>query len=117
MAYESRTIRKKFKIITCFSGKSFFATKTQRHKPAGCRQGFTKGTWKAEFTEGILDSTDIVIEGRYGFDACKGSNLEKKLIDNKIKTVLVCGFTTDHCVKETMNSTELMKYFDTNNYI
>ncbi len=72
--------------------------------PARLLKRFTKGTWKAEFTEGILDSTDIIIKGRYGFDACKGSNLEKTLIDNKIKTVLVCGFTTDHCVKETMNS-------------
>ena len=72
--------------------------------PARLLKRFTTRTWKAEFTEGILDSTDIVIKGRYGFDACKGSNLEKILIDNKIKTVLVCGFTTDHCVKETMNS-------------
>jgi len=72
--------------------------------PARLLKRFTKGTWKAEFTDKILDSTDIVIKGRYGFDACKGSNLEQTLIDNKIKTVLVCGFTTDHCVKETMNS-------------
>ena len=72
--------------------------------PARLINRFTKGTWKAEFTEGIHKPTDIVIEGRYGFDACKGSNLEQQLRENKIEIVFICGFTTDHCVKETMNS-------------
>jgi len=72
--------------------------------PARLLRRFTKGTWKAEFTDGIYESTDIVIEGRYGFDATEGSNLEEILRINSIKTVFVAGFTTDHCVKETMNS-------------
>ena len=72
--------------------------------PARLLRRFTKGTWKAEFTDGIYEQTDLVIEGRYGFDATEGSNLEKILRENNIKTVFVAGFTTDHCVKETMNS-------------
>jgi len=72
--------------------------------PARLLKRFTKGTWKAEFTDGIYESTDLVIEGRYGFDATEGSNLEKILRQNNLKTVFVAGFTTDHCVKETMNS-------------
>ena len=72
--------------------------------PARLLKRFTKGTWKAEFTDGIYEKTDIVVEGRYGFDACRGSNLEQLLEENGIKNVYVCGFTTDHCVKETMNS-------------
>jgi nicotinamidase-related amidase len=72
--------------------------------PARLLKRFTKGTWKAEFTEGIYEKTDIVIKGRYGFDACEGSNLEQLLKETKIKNIFVCGFTTDHCVKETMNS-------------
>jgi nicotinamidase-related amidase len=80
----------------------------QRYKktpfPARLMKRFTKGTWKAEFTEGIYEPNDIVIKGRYGFDACEGSDLEEQLRKNEIKTVLICGFTTDHCVKETMNS-------------
>jgi len=72
--------------------------------PARLLKRFTKGTWKAEFTDEIYVSTDFVIEGRYGFDAAEGSNLEKALKENNIKTVFVAGFTTDHCVKETMNS-------------
>lgn len=72
--------------------------------PARLLKRFTKGTWKAEFTEGIYENSDLVIEGRYGFDATEGSNLEKILRENNIKTVFVGGFTTDHCVKETMNS-------------
>ncbi len=72
--------------------------------PARLLKRFTKGTWKAEFTNGIYEQTDFVVEGRYGFDATEGSNLEEILKQNNIKTVFVCGFTTDHCVKETMNS-------------
>lgn len=72
--------------------------------PARLLRCFTKGTWKAEFTNGIYKKTDIVIRGRYGFDACKGSNLEQQLKQNTIKTIFICGFTTDHCVKETINS-------------
>jgi len=72
--------------------------------PARLLRRFTKGTWKAEFTDGIYENTDLVIEGRYGFDATEGSNLEKILRKNNIKTIFVAGFTTDHCVKETMNS-------------
>jgi len=84
-------------------------TDNERYKktplPARLFRRFTKGTWKAEFTDGIYDeSTDLVIEGRYGFDATEGSNLEEILKSNNIKTVFVAGFTTDHCVKETMNS-------------
>ncbi len=72
--------------------------------PARLLKRFTKGTWKAEFTDGIYENTDIVVQGRYGFDACKGSNLEQLLKENEIKNIYVCGFTTDHCVKETMKS-------------
>ncbi len=72
--------------------------------PARLLKCFTKGTWKAEFTDGIYESSDIVVQGRYGFDACEGSDLEQLLKENEIKMVFVCGFTTDHCVKETMNS-------------
>ena len=72
--------------------------------PARLLKRFTKGTWKAEFTDGVYENTDLVIEGRYGFDATEGSNLEEILRTNNIKTVFVAGFTTDHCVKETMSS-------------
>ncbi len=72
--------------------------------PARLFKRFTKGTWKAEFTDGIYEDTDIVVKGRYGFDACEGSDLEQLLKENNIKNIYVCGFTTDHCVKETMNS-------------
>lgn len=73
--------------------------------PARLFNRFTKGTWKAEFTEGMYNKeSDILVTGRYSFDACKGSNLEKLLQLHQIKKVYVCGFTTDHCVKETMIS-------------
>jgi len=83
-------------------------TDKERYKktpfPARLLKRFIKGTWKAEFTDGIYETTDIVVQGRCGFDACEGSDLEQLLKENGIKNVYVCGFTTDHCVKETMNS-------------
>ena len=72
--------------------------------PARLTRRFTVDTWKSEFTDGIYEKSDIIIKGRYGFDACEGSDLEQLLKENGIKNVYVCGFTTDHCVKETMNS-------------
>ena len=72
--------------------------------PARLTRRFTVNTWKAEFTTGIYDESDIVVKGRYGFDVCEGSDLEQLLKENGIKNIYVCGFTTDHCVKETMNS-------------
>jgi len=72
--------------------------------PARLLNCFTKGTWKAEFTDDIYEKSDIVAQGRYAFDACKGSNLEKLLKENKIEKIFICGFTTSHCVKETMDS-------------
>lgn len=72
--------------------------------PARLLKRFTVNTWKAEFTDGIYEKTDIVVNGRCSFDACEGSDLEQHLLENNINNVYVCGFTTDHCVKETMNS-------------
>ncbi len=72
--------------------------------PARLLKCFVRGTWKAEFTEGIYEKTDIVVQGRCGYDACEFSNLEQLLKENGIENIYVCGFTTDYCVKETMNS-------------
>ena len=71
---------------------------------------FTKNTWKSEFTEGIYEEGDIVVEGRYAFDAFTGSNLEQLLRDNQVESVFLCGFTTDQCVAKTMK-TALSKGF------
>jgi ureidoacrylate peracid hydrolase len=65
---------------------------------------FTKGTWKEEFTEGIHETTDIVIKGRCGFDATECSNLEEILVQKGIRNIFFCGFTTDHCVESTMKT-------------
>ena len=72
---------------------------------------FTKDTWKSEFTEGVYEEGDLVVEGRYTFDAFTGSNLEQLLRDNQIERIFLCGFTTDQCVAKTMR-TALNKGFD-----
>ncbi len=69
--------------------------------PARLFRQFTKGTYKAEYTEGIFKTGDIEVTGRCGFDACEGSNLLQILTEKKIKRVYIVGFTTEHCVAET----------------
>lgn len=65
---------------------------------------FTKDTWKAEFTPNIYKETDLIVEGRCGFDACEGSNLEQLIKDLEVQNLLFVGFTTEHCVEMTMET-------------
>jgi nicotinamidase-related amidase len=72
---------------------------------------FTKGTRKAQITDGLYQPEDIVIKGRYAFDAFKGSDLEELLMANGLKVLLFAGFTTDQCVAKTMR-TAITKGFE-----
>jgi maleamate amidohydrolase len=72
--------------------------------PARLFKRFQKGTWKAEFTEGIYEPSDIVVQGRSSYDASIDSDLLEKLEEQQVGTVYVGGFTTDHCVKATVVS-------------
>lgn len=65
---------------------------------------FTANTWRAEYTDGIFDESDIEVKGRIGFDNTKGSNLRDILKENEIERIYFIGFTTDHCVTETMET-------------
>lgn len=65
---------------------------------------FTANTWRAEYTDGIFDSSDIEVKGRTAFDNTVGSNLKDILKTNGIKKIYFAGFTTDHCVAETMET-------------
>lgn len=65
---------------------------------------FTKGTWKSEISDGLFSDGDLLVKGRYAFDAFVGSDLEDILRQNGIETVFVCGFTTDQCVAKTINT-------------
>ncbi len=78
--------------------------------PPKLLKGFTAGTWKAEFTEGVYDKKDLVAEGRYSFDACEGSNLEQLLRERGINNIFFCGFTTDQCVELTMKTLTVKGY-------
>ena len=65
---------------------------------------FTANTWRAEYTDGIFDPSDMEVTGRTAFDNTVGSNLIDILKGNNIKKVYFAGFTTDHCVAETMET-------------
>ena len=74
-------------------------------------QVFTKNTWKSELVDGIYKDGDVVVAGRYGFDAFVGSTLEKVLRNNRIENVFLCGFVTDQCIAKTLR-TALLKDFN-----
>ncbi len=65
---------------------------------------FTRGTKKARISEGFYKKGDLIVEGRYAFDAFVGSNLENILIENEFDNIFVCGFTTDQCIAKTMDA-------------
>ena len=65
---------------------------------------FTANTWRSEYTDGINSESDIEVCGRCGFDACIGSNLQQILKEHHTKKVYFIGFTTDHCVSDTMST-------------
>ena len=65
---------------------------------------FTANTWRAEYTDGIFDPSDIEVKGRTAFDNTVGSNLNEILKLNGIEKIYFAGFTTDHCVAETMET-------------
>lgn len=72
--------------------------------PARLFKQLTKNTWKSQITSGIYQVTDCMIEERSSYNACIDSNLVQTLKKHKIDLVILCGFTTDHCVKETFDA-------------
>ena len=65
---------------------------------------FTANTWRAEYTDGIFDKSDFEVKGRTAFDNTIGSNLQDILKKNMIEKIYFIGFTTDHCVAQTMDT-------------
>lgn len=61
--------------------------------------------------EGLFKEGDILVTGRYAFDAFVGSNLDHILEQNSVEDLFLCGFTTDRCVAKTMR-TALEKGFN-----
>jgi len=71
---------------------------------------FTANTWRAEYTDGIFKHGDYEVKGRTAFDNTVDSNLVEILNKLNSKTIYVIGFTTDHCVSETMDSLTRLGY-------
>merc|ERR1712093_381612 len=74
---------------------------------AGCANDklFTEGTWNAEFCKEMTPvDGDVVVKGKKGLDAFPGTDLEEKLKENGIETVVLGGFLTNCCVESTMRS-------------
>ncbi len=67
---------------------------------------FTKGKKGSEISEGLLEKGDLIVEGRYAFDAFVGSDLDEIINKNNIEKIFICGFTTDQCVAKTMRTME-----------
>ncbi len=74
-------------------------------------RAFTKGTWKSGITNRFYEAGDLVVTGRYAFDAFVGSDLEQILKKNHLEDLFFCGFITDQCIAKTMQ-TALEKGFN-----
>ena len=73
----------------------------------GCADGqlFVKDSWNAEICDALKPQDgDIIAKGKKGLDAFPGTDLEKKLVDNGIETVVLCGYLTNCCVESTMRT-------------
>ena len=71
---------------------------------------FKANTWRAEYTDGIYKESDYEVTGRTAFDNTIDSNLLDILKELDTKTVYIMGFTTDHCVTETIDSLMVLGY-------
>jgi len=71
---------------------------------------FKANTWRAEYTDGIYKEGDYEVTGRTAFDNTIDSNLIDILKELDTKTVYIMGFTTDHCVAETIDSLKILGY-------
>ena len=69
---------------------------------------FRANSWRAEYTNGIFKVGDYEVKGRTAFDNTVDSNLIETLQELNTKIVYIMGFTTDHCVAETIDS--LLKF-------
>ena len=65
---------------------------------------FKANTWRVEYTDGIFKDSDYEVKGRTAFDNTVDGNLIEILQALKTKTVYIMGFTTNHCVAETIDS-------------
>eukprot|EP00457_Paulinella_chromatophora_P007215 gb/GEZN01007236.1/.p1 GENE.gb/GEZN01007236.1/~~gb/GEZN01007236.1/.p1 ORF type:complete len:241 (-),score=44.16 gb/GEZN01007236.1/:792-1514(-) len=73
----------------------------------GCNDGklFVEGTWNAKICDAMTPQQgDLIVQGKKGLDAFPGTNLEKLLRENKIRTVALGGFLTNCCVESTMRT-------------
>ena len=66
---------------------------------------FVKGTWGAAIVDEMSpQESDIVIEGKRGFDAFASTNLDFILRSKGIDTIALAGFLTNCCVESTMRT-------------
>merc|ERR1719424_2551181 len=80
-----------------------------------CQDGqlFRAHSWGADFHPMMSPAPgDVVIRGKHGLDSFPGTDLEAKLKEHGIETVVLGGFITNCCVESTMR-TAFEKGFNT----
>jgi len=72
---------------------------------AGCCKDklFTEGTWNSEICTAMTpEATDVIVKGKKGLSAFPGTDLEEKLVEKGIDTIVLGGFMANCCVESTM---------------
>jgi len=73
----------------------------------GCQDGqlFRAFTWAADFHPMMTPSPgDVVVKGKRGLDSFPGTDLEARLREHGIETVVIGGLLTNCCVESTMRT-------------
>lgn len=74
---------------------------------------FTKGTSRAQLSEGLHEAADLVVRGRTRFDAFAGSDLEELVRAEGIDQLYFCGITTEYCVAKSMRTAQGLGFSST----
>ncbi len=69
------------------------------------------GSWGQDFYGRVRPESDEVIVTKHRFDAFIGTDLDIILRAESIKTVLICGVTTNICVESTVRHAFFLDYY------
>ena len=69
-----------------------------------------RGSWDAEIVEELTPKPDDVVIEKSRMSSFMGTNLETRLRDRGIDTLLVCGVTTNMCIESTVRDASQLDF-------
>ena len=69
-----------------------------------------RGSWDAEIVEELTPKPDDIVIEKSRMSSFMGTNLETRLRDRGIDTLLVCGVTTNMCIESTVRDASQLDF-------